>query len=264
MIIAIEGGDANGKQTQSKILAERLNAERIAFPDYTTTAGEAILGLLKEEWQCCEDTDTANEEFYKWRRSEPLNALVLQSLMTTNRLELLPTINKHVKDGKHIVFDRYYASGIVYGTLDGLEREWIERIQAPLPAPDLWILLDIPVEESIRRRPERRDRYEKMPGFQEKVREEYRKLFSQRAGWIHKYKCAQNPCTCDVRSWVIVDGLGTMSEVAERIWTVVLAQMGKPKRVPFINTDGRKCSACDDKALFYVGERRFCFQHLPE
>ncbi len=33
MLIVIEGGDAAGKQTQSKLLAEKLNAARFAFPN---------------------------------------------------------------------------------------------------------------------------------------------------------------------------------------------------------------------------------------
>lgn len=262
MIVAFESCDASGKATQSTLLAERLGAERIAFPDYKTTAGEAILRLLKEEWQCLEDADTDNEEFYKWRPSESLNALVLQSLMTTNRLELLPQINEHIKAGKHLVFDRYYASGIVYGTLDGLEREWIERIQAPLSQPDIWIMLDIPPEESVKRRPERRDRYEKMPGFQEKVRDGYLKLFEEKRALGEK--------------WVVVDGMGTIEEVSNRINYIVdtlRATIKEAKRAPIIYGGIHLCdhrtveggAKCGERAYFFVdNNQKSCFKHLPE
>lgn len=260
MIVAICGLDASGKASQTKILAERMNAVRVAFPDYETPAGKAILSLLKQEWGCrvpgSRDAIT-NEEY---QHEDYLGALVLQSLMTTNRLELLPTINEHIKAGRHLVFDRYFASGIVYGTLDGLEREWIERIQAPLPSPDVWILLDIPPEESVKRRPERRDRYESTPGFQEKVRDGYLKLFEEKR------------TTVGLQAWRTVDGMGTVEEVAQRIWNIVsprllLKPARKVKREVITDGLARRCSTegCDKIAHFklYEGEVS-CFNHLSE
>lgn len=88
MIVCIEGIDASGKATQAKRLARRLastpgrKAELFSFPDYGTPAGRAILGHLKRHWKAMADasTDGPVDEI-------ATDAMVLQSLMTTNRLE---------------------------------------------------------------------------------------------------------------------------------------------------------------------------------
>jgi len=214
--IAIEGVDCSGKATQSRLLADKLGAKLFSFPAYETPAGKAILGNLKSEW------DVARREQHEYgtirgaddsstfvkiehRDDLKLNALILQALMTINRFELAPAIEAAACEG-HVVFDRFSASALIYGTLDGLDPAWIESIQASLPKPNLWILLDVPVEEGFRRRPERRDRYESDRSYLEKVREGYLKLFSERA------KCEK---------WVVVDGRGTIGQVHARIWEEV-------------------------------------------
>jgi thymidylate kinase len=219
MIIAVEGIDASGKNTQTKLLADRLHGEVIAFPDYTTTAGDAILGNLKGEWsarisigmepQCLDEQNRLSK--VREQAESQLNAMVLQSLMTINRIELMPRVGELRMRNKHVVFDRYYGSALVYGGLDGLEEEWIARIQAPLPEPDAWVLIDIPPEESVRRRPERRDRYEKQPGLMGRVRQSYLSLFKRQGA-----------------HWHVVDGLGTVEEVHERVWYAIKSTVPMP------------------------------------
>lgn len=202
MKVVIEGCDASGKATQTKILADRLSAALFSFPDYTTPTGKVILAHLKEEWVC------RRLSYGEWSKAD-CDPLVFQSLMTINRFEVAPRILKAVSQGRHVVFDRYYASAIVYGVCDGLDRQWIEQIQAQLPEPDLWLYLDVPPEESVRRRPERRDRYEKQAGLMSRVLEGYRTLFAEKAAFIQG------------KHWHIVDGTGTVAEVKERVWQLV-------------------------------------------
>lgn len=190
MIIAVESIDAGGKQTQTKLLAEYLEGVRIAFPCYETPVGQAIFNNLTDHWKATDKLE---------------NAYVLQCMMTANRLELVTKIEFYQKSGVSIVFDRYVISALVYGKLDGLPVEWIERIQAQLPQPDINILIDITVEESFKRRPERRDRYESDKEFLYKVRQEYLNLFKE-------------------RGYHIVDGIGTVEEVHERILRLIPAQ----------------------------------------
>lgn len=185
MLIAIEGMDASGKATQSRLLARKLGGAAMAFPNYETEVGQAILANLKGEW-------SAGDE---------LNALVFQSLFTLNRLEMIDSMKAAMAAGP-LVLDRYYASGIVYGALDGLDARWLERIHQTLPAPDRWVFIDVPPEESERRRPERRDRYEMQPGLMARVRDGYRDLFT-------------------ARGWAIVDGVGSVDEVHARVWAAV-------------------------------------------
>jgi dTMP kinase len=215
MIVAVCGGDAVGKATQTQIVAEKLDAVLFSFPDYSTTAGKAILSNLKKAWTAAEKTGDFD---MPWAEEEKLNALVLQSLMLTNRMERMPEIKAAIRDGRHIVFDRFDASAMVYGSLDGLSIEWLETTNAQLPVrPDLYILLDAPVEVGFARRPERRDRYESDREFLEKVRVRYLELFAERQ--------AMHAATGEGARWVTVDATQTIEEVAADVWKLVQAAM---------------------------------------
>lgn len=208
LIVVFEAIDAGGKATQSKLCAERLGGTRFSFPEYTSPTGKLIGSHLKQEWAAYWEDNPANHA---------LNARLFQSLQTVNRIELIPDIAEARRKGP-IVFDRYWASAVVYGEIDGLERPWLLRTQRdPLPTADVWILLDIPVEESFKRRPEGRDRYEANPDLLAKVRAGYLKLWSEQRSNLHKAACQIHPCTCDVRAWEIVDGLGTVGDVQARV-----------------------------------------------
>lgn len=204
MLIAIEGIDAAGKHTQSKLLAEALQAKLFSFPDYKTPIGHIIKGHLKGYWEAAPVTDTALT-VDKVGDVDLLNAFIFQALQTTNRMEHATAIAEHLNDDVHVVADRYWQSGWVYGQADGLDPEWLLRIQCYLPQPDLNLLLDIPPGHSTSRRPERRDRYEKQAGLMDTVSKLYRKL------WRHRSS------TPEPGRWVTIDGIGTIDEVHQRI-----------------------------------------------
>lgn len=210
MIVALEGIDGCGKATQAKLLAEYLGAEVVSFPDYSTLTGQMIRDHLTGGWEAVD----VNNTFISEDGSSTLNARVLQCIMTVNRLELLPKIEDLRRRSKNVIFDRYASSALVYGGLDGLEREWLELIQAPLPRPDYYVLLDVPVSESFRRRPERRDRYERDRDFLELVRDKYRELWAERAA---RPRDLHHP-----ERWITVDGVGEVREVRSRILRGIL------------------------------------------
>lgn len=211
MIICIEGGDACGKATQSKILAKRLGAVLFSFPDYETPVGKLIRRNLQSSWFITSGWDETDSGGDPYIRKEPTtNALVLQSLILTNRMERGAELRAATRAG-HVVLDRYDASARVYGALDGLDPSWIAQTNAQLPVrPDLYILLDAPVEEGFRRRPERRDRYESDRPYLERVRIEYLRLFAE-----EQAKAARG----DVMHarWRVVDATGTVDEVSKEI-----------------------------------------------
>lgn len=148
-------------------------------------------------------------------REKQLRALVLQSLMTINRLEVFDMLKQHAgRPEIHLVLDRYFASGLVYGQADGLPLDYLFGIHKALPPSDLWIYVDIPPEESVKRRPERRDEYETRAGFMEKVAAGYMELF--------RVAIPNKPGG----KWVVVDGLGTPDEVHQRIFAEVRKVLG--------------------------------------
>lgn len=206
MFVCIEGVDAAGKATQSKMLAEKMGAKLLSFPDYSTPIGHIIEGHLKRYWEA---TPIPESQARLTSSVDCLNAYVFQALQFTNRLERYGEIYELLDDDVHIVADRYWPSGWVYGQLDGLDPEWLMRVQETGPGPDLHLLLDIDPAQSSVRRPERRDRYERQAGLMGQAATLYRQLW-----------CEQG---VEDDSWVTIDGNGTIEEVHLQVVAAVEA-----------------------------------------
>ena len=167
-LIAFEGLDQSGKQTQAEMLRDHLKsagrkARLVSFPDYGTSIGEEIARALQGE-----------------RDYEPD---VMQLLYVANRYERKPDLHRWMDGGLILVCDRYAASSIAYGEAQGLEPGWLAEIQKFLPPAALTILLDIAPETAVRRKAVDRDRYERDLAMQARVRESYRRQ-AEAGGWI--------------------------------------------------------------------------------
>lgn len=208
MLYAIEAIDAAGKATQAQRLAERLGCHVLSFPDYSSPTGRAISGHLRAAWWAAPPCPVSAmrdvpKAWWDGVSHSGLDMLVRQSLMLTNRMEHFDALS--LASGSkthHLVLDRYWASGLVYGRVEGLDQNWLELIHRPLPKADRWILLDIPVGESYARRPVRRDTNETDRGKLEAVAAEYRRVWAE-------------------RGWQAVDGVGSIEEVATRVWKAI-------------------------------------------
>jgi dTMP kinase len=199
MFIAIEGIDTCGKGTQTKLLADRLEAKRFKFPDGETPIGKYIYDHLFERWYAGvvdENHDNINQMH--------LDAMVFQCMQLANRLEHAMKIAQTLHTlGKPVVADRYIASGLVYGGADGLDVDYLKKVHEWLPQPDLNILLEISPEVAIERmkvRGDKLDRYENIK-FLEEVSKRYRQL------WMGM-KLSEGE-----RKWVILDGSKGIPEV---------------------------------------------------
>jgi dTMP kinase len=167
-LIAFEGLDQSGKQTQTDALAAALTAaghecERLSFPDYTTAIGTEIHKGLHGGRDYAAD--------------------VMQLLYVANRYEFRARLESWVAEGRIVVCDRYRASSVAYGEAQGLDAAWLTDIQRFLPAADLTILLDIPPEVAVERKAADRDRYERDLDLLTRVRTSYRAQASG-PGWI--------------------------------------------------------------------------------
>ena len=213
-IVAIEGIDCAAKQTQAKklrgklaelILNGELNGRTILlqdFPDYSTETGKAVLSLLKEEWRPVFNIDDLGVPV-----DPTLKPMLIQTLMTINRHEKYDLLREYKESpSKFLILDRYFASGLAYGEADGLSPDYLAQIHRGLPSADLWILLDITPEESVRRRPIRRDEYETRTGFLGKVRDNYHRIFAD-----PKFEGL----------WTVVDGMQSEGAVHEQITTTI-------------------------------------------
>jgi len=168
MLIAFEGLDQSGKETQARGLAARLQEigyriRPMSFPDYDTPIGQEIHRALDGERDFAPD--------------------VMQLLYVANRLEWRPKIEQWLSEGDIIVCDRFRASSVAYGEAQGLDVKWLEEIQRGLPTPAITVLLDIAPETAVRRKATGRDRYERDVAMLERVRASYRRQAAQ-SGWV--------------------------------------------------------------------------------
>ena len=183
MLIALEGLDQAGKETQGQLLRDALRAggrraRLVSFPDYGTSIGEEIARALQGERDYGPD--------------------VMQLLYVANRYERKPDLVRWLDAGLVVVCDRYVASSVAYGAAQDLDTEWLARMQQFLPAPDLTILLDIPPELAATRKAVGLDRYERDVALLTRVRTCYLRQAEQ-------------------EGWIRVDGSRTKSEVAAEI-----------------------------------------------
>ena len=224
MIIAVEGLDACGKNTQTRILEELLHpAQRISFPRYDGPFGQVIKKHLTEKVQLCEKDPFSGA----WGTS-PDDAAVFQALMTMDKYDAASEIKALDRKGIHVVLDRYWPSTCCYGVDDGLDFSSMIRINSCLPQAHLNILLDISVEEATRRRPEARDRYERDKEKLKRIRERYLYMWGvMRVGE-------------DKDRWVILNGEKSEKEITEQIGDAIVATPQSPNSVhPAIQAIGR-------------------------
>ncbi len=189
-LIAFEGREASGKTTQAAILAERLGAVLTREPG-ATALGERLRSLL---------LDTAIGDVDP--RAEAL-------LMAADRAQhVREVVRPALDEGRDVVTDRYAHSSLAYqGHGRGLSPADLGQLTTWATGgtwPDLVVLIDVPAEVAGSRRVGT-DRFEREdPAFHERVAEGYRRM------------AAEDP-TC----WRVVDGTGTVEEVAARVWSVV-------------------------------------------
>jgi dTMP kinase len=167
LIIAFEGLDQSGKQTQAERLRDRLKQDGrksrlVSFPDYATSIGEEIARALAGEREYGPD--------------------VMQLLYVANRYERKPDLQRWLDGGLILVSDRYVASSVAYGEAMGLDPAWLTDMQKLLPAPALTILLDIAPETAVKRKAVDRDRYERDLALQSRVRASYKRQAAEQ-GW---------------------------------------------------------------------------------
>ena len=156
--IAFEGGDASGKTTQAERVAAKISAAFTREPG-GTPVGESLRSIL-------------------------LNPISPLALRTEALLWQLPSttcpelINPTLAKGQHVVTDRYIASSLAYqGYASGLPIDEVLHLSLFATkelTPDLTILIDLPVEESLKRRGKSPDRFEQENiDFHKRVRKGY-------------------------------------------------------------------------------------------
>ena len=169
--IVLEGIDGAGKSTQARLLAEwfeERGEEVVLTKEPTDTAfGKLIRRLVL--------TGGREGIIDGARISHEAEAL----LFAADRAEHVEKLIKPaIEDGKIVISDRYFYSSLAYQWARGLDLEWLVDINRFAIRPDLVVLLDLPVKESMKRLKSRsiKSEFDKIAELQKKVRENYLRL----------------------------------------------------------------------------------------
>jgi dTMP kinase len=166
-LIAFEGLDQSGKETQVRRLRDRLEraghaVDSLTFPCYATPIAREIARALGSGHEYAPD--------------------VLQLLFIANRYEYRPQILEWTRAGHIVLCDRYLASSVAYGEAQGVDAAWLLDVQRQLPQPDLTILIDISPQTASVRKAAGRDRFERDLALLTRVRESYLRQ-ARTPGW---------------------------------------------------------------------------------
>jgi dTMP kinase len=199
--ITLEGGEGTGKSTQINHLVEKLKANGISALRTREPGGsdgaERIRSLILAAGQ---------------NRMGPLTETLLFYAARNDHLETF--IRPALFGGQWVVCDRFSDSTRVYqgmmGTISPETLDNLEKLVVGSTAPELTLILDLPVEIGLARAAARRGTLA-ADGFEAEKSEFHQGL---RQGYL---KLAErDPMRC-----VVVDAGGNEADVAKRIWAVV-------------------------------------------
>ena len=150
-LIVIEGLDATGKETQSKLLLDNLrdvgqNVQMVSFPDYDSPSSSLVKMYLSGDFG---------------KKPDDVNAYAASSFYAVDRYASFKTKwQTFYNDGGIIIADRYTTSNIIHQASKIRDRamldrylDWIENFEynlLDLPRPDQVLFLDLPLDISIK------------------------------------------------------------------------------------------------------------------
>jgi len=206
--ITFEGGEGTGKSTQAAMLASRLEALGLAVQLTREPGGSPGAEIIRHVLLS--------------GAAKPLGPEVEAMLFAAARDDHVRcTILPALQSGKWVISDRFADSTRVYqGALGQVDTKLInvlERVSIGSLAPDLTVILDLPVHLGLERAKMRRgqaeaDRFEgEGTNFHEKLRAAYLGI------------AASEPGRC-----VVIDATRAKDAVAKSVWQAVLTRLQPP------------------------------------
>ncbi len=188
--LAFEGGEATGKTTQARLLAERLGAVLTREPG-GTEVGERVRELVLDP---------------AIRVDPRAEALLMAAARAQHVAEV---IEPALAAGRHVVTDRFTPSSLAYqGVGRGLGVSEVAALSAFATGgldPDIVLLLDLPLDVAAARLSDEPDRLEQEGApFHARVAAAFRRL-----------------ADADPQRWAVVPANGSVDEVATRVWDAV-------------------------------------------
>lgn len=155
-LIVIEGTDCSGKETQTKLLVERLEHEnikcvRFSFPNYDSPTGKIVGGPYLGKEYICDG----------WFSEGAVNVdpKVSSLYYAADRKYNISKIEELINSGINVILDRYIYSNLAHqGGKIKNEKErldmykWLEKLEfdlLELPHADIKIFLHMPYSVSL-------------------------------------------------------------------------------------------------------------------
>ena len=204
MFITLEGGDGAGKSTQLDYLAGHLRAAGI---DPLTTREPGGCPGADEIRELLVTGDVA-----RW---DPMTEALLH--YAARREHVVRVIRPALDSGRWVIADRFADSTMAYqGYGHGLGRETIEALYRATVgdfAPDLTLILDVPINVGLKRTDDRvhaENRYERMDiAFHQRLRDGYLDI------------AQREPDRC-----VVIDAMRNREDVQDSIRAIVHDRFG--------------------------------------
>ena len=139
--IVFEGLDGSGQTTQANLLTKWIMEKRSQYAYYTKEPSDGPIGLmlrlfLSKRLYCAPSNGNGNPR----RPDETTMALCFAA----DRADHIHNeISPKLKDGVHVIADRYYHSSLAYQSVEA-ELPWIREINRNIIRPDLTLFLDVP------------------------------------------------------------------------------------------------------------------------
>jgi dTMP kinase len=203
--ITLEGGEGAGKSTQAQMLAKHLESVGLRVLLTREPGGSPGAEIIRHVLLS--------------GAAKPLGAETEAVLFAAAREDHVKcAIEPALAAGKWVVCDRFADSTRVYqgalGKVDARFIKGLERVSIGDLAPDITLILDLPVDEGLKRVASRRgsakpDRFEaEDPDFHQKLRSAYLAL------------ARQEPERC-----VVIDANRSIKKIAKEIWSVVESKL---------------------------------------
>lgn len=220
-LIVIEGTDSSGKETQTKLLFERLkkegkNVRKISFPNYESPACAPVKMYLAGDFG-----DNAVEV-----NPYPVSTMYAIDRYASFKMDW----GKFYKEGGIIITDRYTTSNMVHqaSKIDNLKEKedylmWLmdlEYEKMQLPKPDTVIFLNMPTDMAVKLMESRKNKItgETKKDIHEKSPEYLKKSHDNACLVANKYSWQEIRCVENER-------LKSIEEIGEEIYKAVISYL---------------------------------------
>ena len=145
LFIVIEGIDCCGKTTQAQLLQDYFQQQQeqatISPEPSNGIIGNLIRQALKQRVVFCKDRDLFDEQM----------AYLFAADRHDHLYNDIDGVFKLIQDNYHVISTRYYFSSLAYNCDTPDKFDFIKKLNAKFPQPDLTIYIDLPLELSIAR-----------------------------------------------------------------------------------------------------------------